>query len=367
MRALFLSVTAGHGHNAAAKAVISNLESKGVECKLLDTFEYINPVLSESIAKCNSISTKFTPKVYEKLYNMAEKKGKKDTEFSISKITSSILSKKLIKYIEKYAPDLIICTHVFSAQIVTSIKKKIPVRSIGIITDFTIHPFWEDTDLDYYITASELLNFQAEKKGIPLDKVIPTGIPIDEKFSVKRDTDEARKILGIGDKTTIFIISGGTGHGSLLKLIHKLDKLNMDFQILSVCGSNKKLKKKIDKFTSRKKIYNYGYVDNIDVMMDASDCIITKPGGLTISESLAKELPIILMKPIPGQEDRNTEFLLNNGLAMKISPTFPADEAVFQMIFKNSKYKKNSFIKAVGKPDSSKKLGEFIIKLINRK
>jgi processive 1,2-diacylglycerol beta-glucosyltransferase len=366
MKALFLSVTAGCGHNSAAKSVMSHLEEKGFQCALLDTFEYINPVLSESISKCNFASTKFTPGVYHKLYRLAEKKSKKHSDFSVSKLISSILSKKLIKYISDFKPDVIVCTHVFSAQIVTAMKKKnISVKSIGIITDFTVHPFWEETDLDYYVTANELLNFQVERKGISLDKVLPIGIPIHKKFSKKIGRQEAREILGIEDKTSILIMSGGTGHGSLLKLIRKLDKLDMNFQILSVCGSNKKLKKKIDKFVGEKKVYNYGYIDNVDLMMDAADCIITKPGGLTISESLAKELPLILMKPIPGQEERNAEFLLNNGLAVKITPTFIPEEAVFQLLIKSSKYKNSrDFIKSFGKPDSSKDLGEFIETLV---
>ena len=369
MRALFLSVTAGHGHHSAAKAVIAHLEERGVECAMLDTFEYINPMLSESIARVNSISTRFTPSVYGNLYRLAEKKEKNNAKFSISKIINSILSKKLIKYVREFQPDVLVCTHVFAAQIVTALKKKnLVANTIGIITDFTVHPFWEDTDLDYYVTASELLNHQIIRKGIPSEKVKTTGIPIHAKFSNKISRLEARRLLGIEDKTTIFVMSGGTGHGNVFEFICKLDKLDLDFQIISVCGNNKRLKNKIDKFESRKKIYNYGYVDNVDIIMDASNCIVTKPGGLTISESLAKWLPIILVNPIPGQENRNVEFLLNNGVAVKTSPTFPIDEVVFQLMSNDSRQKTlKGLIKAIGKPNSSRDLGEFIIELIHEK
>ena len=104
------------------------------------------------------------------------------------------------------------------------------------------------------------------------------------------------------------------GYGDLESSIMDLDMVDMDFQIISVCGNNKTLKKKIDQLVLRKRIYNFGFVDNIDIIMDAADCIITKPGGLTTSESLAKRIPMILINPIPGQEERNMEFLLNNGL-----------------------------------------------------
>jgi processive 1,2-diacylglycerol beta-glucosyltransferase len=367
MRVLFLSVTAGHGHHQAAKAVMNYLEEQNVACTMLDTFEYINPILSESIARGYLISTQFTPAVYGRLYRLAEKKEKNNAKFSISKLTNSILSRKLITYIREYDPDVIVCTHIFAAQIITQLRgKNLRARTIGIITDFTIHPFWEDTDLDYYITASELLHRQAIKKGIPAEKIKATGIPIHMKFSKKISQSEARRILGLEDKTTIFVMSGSMGYGNVVKGIRQLDKLDMDFQIISVCGNNKRLKKKIDKLKTKKKIYSYGFVDNVDVIMDASSCIVTKPGGLTVSESLAKGLPMILINPIPGQEDRNVEFLLNNGLAMKTSPTFPVDEAVFQLMVNEWKQQNlREMIKYIGKPNASKDLGDFIIQMMH--
>lgn len=367
MKALFLSITAGHGHNQAAKAVMSYLEEKNVECTMLDTFEYINPILSESVAKGYLISTKFTPSVYGKLYRLAEKRDKSDGKISITRLINSILSKKLITFLNEYKPDVIICTHIFSAQIVTYLQKKgLKAKSIGIVTDFTIHPFWEETDLDCYVTASELLNPQALKKGIDISKIYPIGIPIHKKFSSRIDRLEARNMLGIEDKTTLFIMSGSMGYGNVLDIIRQVDHLDMDLQIISVCGNNKRLKHKIDALEHHKKIYNYGFVDNVDIMMDASNCIITKPGGLTISESLAKRIPIIIINPIPGQEDRNVEFLQNNGLAIKLSKTYTIHDALYNLMHNKWRLKNmDELIKYFSKPHSSRDLGELIIKMGN--
>lgn len=370
MKVLFLSVTAGHGHHQAAKAVMNYLDQKNVESVMLDVFEYINPILSESIARGYLISTKFTPVVYGRLYRLAEKKEKRDTEFSISRITNSVLSRKLLTFLQEYQPDVIVATHIFSAQITSHMKDKgvITAKTIGIITDYTIHPFWEDTHLDYYITASEMLNHQAVKKGILQERLVPVGIPVHAKFSEKMSQTEARKLLGMEDKQTVFVMSGSMGYGNVGKIIKQIDALNMDFQIISVCGNNKNLKRRIDKLKSRKKIYNYGFVDNVDIMMDASNCIVTKPGGLTVSESLAKQLPMLLINPIPGQEDRNVEFLLNNGLAMRISSTYPVDEAIYQLL--SNDWKQNQLkqsIMHISKPDSAKGMGDFIIGLNSEK
>ena len=122
------------------------------------------------------------------------------------------------------------------------------------------------------------------------------------------------------------------------------------------------MKRHIDSLSTRKTIYNFGFVDNVDVLMDASDIIVTKPGGLTVSEAIAKRLPIILVDPIPGQEDRNREFLLNNGLAVGVSKTLPIDEVMYELL--NCETRRNQISEMqslLGRPNSSKTLGDFII------
>jgi processive 1,2-diacylglycerol beta-glucosyltransferase len=342
------------------------LKERNVECEVLDTYEYINPILSESVAKGYLISTKFTPAVYGKLYHIAEKRERSNKKLSISTLINAILSKKLTGFLHEYDPDVIVCTHIFAAQIISYLQKKgtIRAKTIGIVTDFTIHPFWEDTDLDCYVTASELLTHQAAKKGIDVNKIAPIGIPIHTKFSKKISAFEARKLLGIKDKTTIFVMSGSMGYGKVETVIQAMDSMDMDFQIISVCGNNKSLKTKIDEMETQKQVYNFGFVNNVDIIMDASDCIVTKPGGLTVSESLAKGIPMILINPIPGQEDRNMEFLLNNGLAMKISDTYPIDEAIYQLL--NNDWRRShlqAMVEKVGRPNATRDLGELIISM----
>ena len=151
------------------------------------------------------------------------------------------------------------------------------------------------------------------------------------------------------------------------KRIKELDSLDIDFQMIVVCGNNKTLKNRVDSLATRKKILCYGYANNVDVLMDASDCVITKPGGLTVSEGLAKGMPLILINPIPGQEDRNVEFLLNNGMAQLVTSTYPVDEAIYQLF--NNEWKIGNLsqgIKYIGKPYATRDLCEFILGLEER-
>lgn len=368
MKGLILSITAGQGHNQTAMVLSKHFNESGIECKYLDVYEYINPILSDSVNKVYLMSTKTIPKVYGSVYRLCEKRGipAETGVHGISKLTNSVLSKRLLKLIKNEKPDFIICTHIFAALLVTYISSisEVTAKTIGVITDFTIHPYWEDSLLDFYIIASERLTIQGVKKGFPENKFIPLGIPIDTKFANRIDKSEARKMLNLDDKRSILIMSGSMGFGDVTRDILDLDRLDIDFQIISICGNNAKLKSRIDSLNLTKKIYNYGYVNNVDVFMDACDCIITKPGGLTTSEALVKEIPMLINNPIPGQEDRNVEFLLNAGAAMAISSTNPIDEAVYQLfVDENQVQHMRKSMKHIAKPNSTKDLVEFVEKI----
>ncbi len=365
MKVLILTITAGQGHNQAANTLSDYLnKNPGVQAETLDAFEYINQGLKEIVSRGYLMSAKRLPKIYGKAYRMAEKRDS-DNGY-IMRATSSMMAKKLIKFVEEYDADVIVCTHVFAAMLVTDIEKKFKrdIKTVGIVTDFTVHPYWEETDLDYYVTANEFLTNQAIKKGIDKAKVLPFGIPIDPKFANSCSKPQARVNLGIDDMRTVLVMSGSMGYGKVARMVKQLDSSDMDFQIISVCGSNQKLKKQIDKMKKRHKIYNYGFTEQVDLMMDAADCIVTKPGGITSSEALAKGLPMIIANPIPGQEDRNVEFLMNNGAAFKVSSTFPVDEAIYQMFTNETRFNQlRKIAEVLGKPQSTLDIVELVLKI----
>ncbi|MFT9078583.1 MGDG synthase family glycosyltransferase [Ethanoligenens sp.] len=372
MKVLLLTNTAGQGHNATAKALSEQLNAIGAECRILDSYRYISPPLYQTIARGYLIATSITPMAYGVGYRFAEHKEKSNSKYSVLNAANSIMSLKLARFLRReFQPDVIICTHIFSAQLINAMKKngRIRAKTIGIITDFTIHPFWQDVDqIDYFVTASELLTHQAVWKGIDAHKILPFGIPIQPKFSSYMEKTEARAALELApDRFTVLVMGGSMGHGNLAGVIEQIDHLDNDFQVLAVCGNNKHAYQKIRRLTTRKKVCVYGFVDNVDVMMDAADCIITKPGGLTTSEALAKNLPILMMNPIPGQEERNVEFLVNNGLAVNVTNTYPVDEALYQLFLYPQKLKNmQSNIQLVGKPHATDDICAFVMKLCGK-
>lgn len=338
MKALILSISTGQGHHATGQAVQNAFRDRGVDCEILDAYEYIEPILSHLVSKGYLLSAAYAKKISSKLYDIVVKKNKPLKKYSVPKITNTVWAKDLKEYIKKSNPDVIICTHVLAAILIHIMKEKnwldAAAVTVGIVTDFTLHPLWEEASLlDYYVTPTDLLEFQMQKKGLDPEKMLPIGIPIKPKFSERIDRMEARARLGLElHKHTILLMSGSMGYGRIDESIERLDRLNFDFQVIVICGNNQKMYKKVKALKTRKRFHIYGYVDNVDVMMDAADCIITKPGGITTSEAMAKGLPMIMVNPIPGHEMRNAEFMLNNGLALYATKSFPLDEAVFSLL-----------------------------------
>lgn len=358
MKFLILTVTTGQGHNQTASALKEEIASRNCEVSVLDVFEYISTALKSSVSFGYLFSTAVSPKTYGKLYRIAEKK---DPD-GISAMKKILRSKKITEYINQEAPDVIILTHVLAA--LTFSKENLTCNPLvaGIITDFTVHPIWNETDLDYYILPNEMLCYQARKKSL-FGELLPAGIPVKKEFAEKTDKSEARKLLGIPDKTTVLVMSGSMGYGKVYKNLLRLNAMDADFNIITVCGNNDDLKEKIDKKSMRKIIKNYGYTKNIPLLMDAADVLVTKPGGITTSEALAKRLPIIMTNPIPGHEDRNCEFLLNAGVALKATETFKIDEALSLLL--TDKERINTMLSSIDiirKPDAAKNIIDFFAK-----
>lgn len=371
MKALVLSISTGQGHHATGQAVALCFESLGVSCATLDAYEYVEPMLKGLVSKGYLISTKYIPKISSKAYDLVVKKSKPMSNYSVGKLTNTFMAEELMGYLEEYRPDVVICTHVLSAAMMSVLKERGEWNGIvaGIVTDFTLHPLWEECGyIDYYITPSELLEYQMRNKGLDIRKMLPFGIPIRQEFSQTIEQTEARQKLDLDEsKPTILLMSGSMGYGKIDRSLQKIDELPMDFQIMVVCGNNKRMYRKIQKMQSalKKDVRVYGYVDNVYMMMDAADCIITKPGGITSSEALAKGLPMIMVNPIPGHEQRNAEFMLNNGLALYATKSFPVDEAVFSLFRHPERVEDLRHTVALyGKKDAANSLCQFLIEKV---
>ena len=363
MRALFLTVSTGQGHTSSARAVEKYLKDSGAETFFLDVYGHISPKLCNAISKLYLFASGRASGFYGRLYDR-EDLGKTGWVDLVAEF-NRIIKNKFVKYIVDNKIDVIITSHLFGAQILTLIKEHIGVKTIGVVTDYTLHPKWENTNLDYYVIADKSLIPQALRKGIESKKLLPFGIPIDMKFSVQGDKKQAKEELGFdGGKPLVFVMMGSMGYGNMFSIIKKIDKVQADFSVAVCCGNNKQARTLIDRSPHKKDFKTYGFINNVDKIMDAADCIVTKPGGLSVTESLAKKLPMIFVDPIPGQEYRNVEFLVNNGVGLYTTKTFTVEDAL--NIFINDKERREEIIRAVGrlsKPYAAEEIGKFVLSL----
>lgn len=319
-KVLILTISTGEGHNQAANSLIEHFSLNGYTCVRHDFLTFSSKLLNKLFVKGYELfATKF-PKLYGLFYNLTN-----------SIITNKILNcifyftcKKVLRIIQLEKPDIIIGTHAFTTNILNILRKKdCDIPFISIVTDFKAHYTYANPLVDAYITASEFTKNSLITKGIVPNKIYPVGIPVRSNF-FERDSDI--HIIKNYDKDyfSLLLMSGSMGLSNISFVLDELLKNKNKLRITVVCGNNTNLKDKllqkslINTFKS-KKLHILGFSDDIASLMQYSDIIISKPGGLTVSEAIVMNLPIIIPFVIPGQEMENTEFLTSEGCAFQLN------------------------------------------------
>ncbi len=321
-RVLLMYISQVSGHRQGAVAIAKSLKSLNPDCEVLSIngFGYIYPLMEKIINTAYMGVIKRAPKIWEYLYdNPKIIKLSEKWKQSIHKSSH----KKLKPLIEEFKPDVVVCTQAFPCGMVADYKKAhhLPMTVIGVLTDYAPHLYWLHEGVDYYVVPSQEAHDRYVKEGIPADRIKVLGIPIRIKFAQPLDRQAIAKKLGLDcDIPTVLIMGGGQGLGPMKEAVKSLVHLGRPLQLIVICGTNVKLVhwiKKIQRQTN-KKILFYDYASNVDELMEVSTLIVSKPGGMTTSECLAKGLPMVIIDPIPGQEERNSQFLVNQGVAMRV-------------------------------------------------
>ena len=397
VKVLILTVTAGQGHNSTARAVADELTSRGHEARVVDTFKYLAPLIGETIDRSYLATINQLRRLYRAAYRRGEERRVTPGRVSPVRLSAMAFAPKMAKYIAGYDPDVVLCTHVLASMVLDVTKQYIAQEraaadkprplaaarhlppafrayTCAVVTDFAFHPYWEESvHLDAVVTPAEAMEEQGLRKGFKKEQLLPLGIPINPSFAVRNDRAEALRSFGLDPAyPAVLLMSGSMGYGNSKKVVKQIDSINIPFQIIVVNGNNKRQYKSLLTFnktySGKCTLYPYGFVNNVEVMMSAADCIITKPGGLTVSEAISKALPMILVNPIPGQEERNVDFLLNNGIASLVTKNFPLDEAVYHMFTNPVRMETvRRTISAIGHPDATERLVNFVSELCKEK
>ena len=324
-KVLILSASAGAGHVRAADALQKAFTQSGGAREVLhvDALDYTNKVFRHLYSKAYLDMVNRMPEAMGWLYDHLDKPWKNERR---RLALDALNTRPLVKLLKEYKPDIAICTHFLPSEIISWLKAKERIRcpQAIVVTDFDVHAMWLCRYYEHYFVALDETRAHMEKLGIQADKLSVTGIPVDPVFALTKDKREMRVKHGLApDKTTILVSAGGFGVGRVEDLFTCLSELRNEAQVLVLCGRNEELKKKLDKLVGRKangsrvSFKNLGFTTQVDELMSASDILLGKPGGLTTSEALAKGLVFVIVNPIPGQEERNSDHLLEEGVAIR--------------------------------------------------
>lgn len=318
---LILTSNFGDGHLQVANAISSFAKTNYPEMVPLtvDFMEVMLPTLYPLTQKLFVHSVKKFPSLYKYFYNKTEY-GKPT---NILKFINRFGMHHLMDVLFKIRPSVIITTFPLAAAVISMLKDAnlITIPHVTIITDYAYHSLWVDQNTDYFIVGSEDVKQGLKTTyGIEDEKIAVTGIPVKPEFTMDVSKPSVREGIQFSDKKpTILIMGGGLGVFDRKEhLFSVFEKLQTKIQLIIVCGRNEKMRQKVVKEFKHSKhdVLIKGYVQNIHEFMSIADLLITKPGGVTISEAIVKKLPMIIFHPLPGQEESNTRFLLNANVAL---------------------------------------------------
>ena len=394
MKVLILSARTGGGHMRCAQAidkVLKECDPEG-EVRIVDGLEYVNRYFNKVVVDGYKFSATKLSKLYGILYHMANNTN------SLNKLiqkSNNIFARKLIPLFFEFKPDVVVTTHAFLSVMCSKLIDKgyINVPVISIITDFAPHTIYINSGVTEYVVSSVQMVDELEKTGVDRNIIHPFGIPIDPVF-FEKDEQKREHLTQLGfdpDIPTVLVMAGSFGVTDILKLYENINEIELDFQIIVITGRNMKLfdefnsilscnegmrigkreinfnderepSRKEEKMNITKKTMLIYFTEEVHKYMQLSDLIITKPGGLTVTESLASCLPMVLFRGIPGQETDNTEYLCNNNLAISVKRNTVADTLYQLLKYPDRLLSMRESCERLNNRDSSYKVYELIKK-----
>ena len=346
-KVLIFYASYGGGHFSAANSIKQYIDENynNVQTDIIDCVKYVNNALDKVTTSAYREMAKKAPWAWEKVYYNSQKGfiGK------FSTTANKIMAVKIAKLFREFKPDIVISTHPFSSQMTSYLKQKgkTNCKLITVLTDFAEHDQWlighNFVDL-FFVSNENMKQSMVRNFEIPEHKIFVTGIPISNRFLKKYNKDELCSSLGISPTKRIVLFFGGGEYGigknKTVAILNTLSNFE-NIQIIAISGKNEKLKEAFEKLVKEKNresdIKVLPFTTMVPELMSISDLVITKPGGLTTSESLASHLPLVIINPIPGQEEENAMFLENSGVGVWLKNTDTIEDVLSSVILNDER------------------------------
>jgi len=369
---LILYTSAGMGHYRVAQALYEAFCSlaQDVEARVCDSLDYTNPVFKNLYGGTYIGLVKKTPELWGYLYNKYDDVSFSRKSEKLRRILTKVNSLELLSLVADYAPHAILCTHFFPLGVLCPQRKRGKLSSAihCVITDFAVHSFWVQSPVDRYFVATEELKRFLARRGQAPDTVEVLGIPVARAFTEPVVRQEARRHLGLDPaRQTVLIVSGGFGVGPIEAIVQSFNGASESPQLVVICGKNRALQRRLVALQARASapLHVYGFVDNVAEFIGAADAVITKPGGSTVSEILAKNVPMVIVDPIPGQEQRNCDYLLEEGAAVRLHDTEDAAYCLRSLLSNEGKLAAmRANVTRIARPNAARDIVQVVVRSI---
>ena len=289
---------------------------------MVDSYRYAASLFSKVVSDGYIGMVRTIPQLYGYIYDRAERAT---VAGGFRVWASEFTARNLRGLIERMQPSAVVCTHAFPCGVMSAYKRlydpTLPV--MGIVTDFVVHPFWIYKNVDAYAVATPEIRAALIGRGIESDRIGVDGIPVDARFGAPPpDRGALRDALGLPRGASVaLVMGGGLGLGPLATAVRALARTTVPLLPVVIVGKNRRLERRVVEEARRDgaDVRVLGFVENVFDWMHAADVLVTKPGGLTTSEALAARLPMVLLRPLPGQEERNARYLASRGAALRVA------------------------------------------------
>ncbi len=318
-----ISVSAGSGHVRAAEALLETaLLQNDVEAAHIDVMKTVSRSFRGIYSDFYRHLINHAPALWAYLYRKTDQAQNNDISTVLRRFIERLCTRRLIRDVAAFAPDHIICTHFLPADLLSRefARGRLHCPVWVQVTDFDLHSLWIQPNVTGYFAANDEVAFKLRERGVPEHRIHVTGIPVSRAFVQPLDRLVCRRELGLQtDRMTALILCGGNSTGTVPEIAAHLLERHPQLQIVALAGNNAAVLAALQQLAARfeGRLIPTGYSRCIERLMVASDVVITKPGGLTSSECLIMQLPMLLIDPIPGQEERNSDFLMERGVALK--------------------------------------------------
>jgi len=333
-RILLLSEGFGAGHTQAAHALAVSLRlcHPDTQTRVLELGTFLHPTLAPIILNAYHKAVSKKPKLYGKFYRFQYQKSLNPfSQLALHRI----FYRQAEQVIRHLRPDVIVCTHPFPNMVVSRLKRGgLQVPLCTVITDYDAHGTWVNPEVDRYLVSTAAVKNTLLSRGVSADNIQITGVPVHPSFWQRQNRDEIRQRYGLKSMPTVLIMGGGWGMLGEDAFMDQMIKWRDRAQLIIVFGRNEKALQQAEAnpIFQHENIRLIGFTKEIDQLMEVSHLLITKPGGVTCSEGLAKGIPMLFYKPIPGQEEDNLNYFLQQGYGELIESSETIDRTIGNML-----------------------------------